>query len=243
MWGLRAGLGGEPFVEGNAEGEELFLCAIFSGHGVDHLDVELGVFERFAVELADVVEEVAGEGAVGIDGGGIEAEVSVVFGDLLVDGLVVEGDGRERHRQGNLPALGALCGEEAALDVVVGGGGDDVVVGGDELDAGLVERDGGVAVVGEDDADGDEAVLHVGKAEEVAVPGIVAGVRGDGELLFGVGIEGGVLVRGFSRGSLLVGSEGRSREQACSGYQKDRDIREWVGLHGQVDYDLRWRTR
>ena len=42
------------------------------------------------------------------------------------------------------------------------GGGDLVVVGGDELHAGVFEGEGGVAVVGDDDADGDEAVGDVG---------------------------------------------------------------------------------
>ena len=185
---------------------------------MDHFDVELGAFEGLAVELTDVVEEVAGEGAVGVDGSAGEAEVGVVLSDLLFEGLVVEGDGRQRHGKGDLAAFGAFGGEEAALDVFIGGGGDDVVVGGDELDAGFVEEYGSVAVVGEDDADGDEAVLDVGEAEEGAVAGIVAGVGGDGEVLVGVGVEGCVLVRRFSGGSLFVGGEGRGREEAGRSY-------------------------
>ena len=69
--GLRCGLRGEPFVEGDGEGEELFFVAVFIWYGVDHLDVELGAFEGVVVELANVVEEIAGEGAVGVDGGGL----------------------------------------------------------------------------------------------------------------------------------------------------------------------------
>ena len=127
--------------------------------------------------------------------------------------------GRGRGR-GTLAALGALGGEEAALDVVVGGGGDLVVVDGDELDAGVVERERGVAVVGEDDADGDEAVLDVGQAEEVAVLLVVAGFGGDGDLLVGVGVEGGVLVGGLCRRGLsgLVGGVGVDREEAGCSY-------------------------
>ena len=138
--------------------------------------------------------------------------------------------------------LSALGGEEAAVDVVVGGGGDPVVVGGDELDAGVVEGERGVAVVGEDDADGDEAVLDVGQAEEVAVFGVVAGFGGDGDLLVGVGVEGGVLVGGFGGRGLsgFVGGEGRltARRQVVVTTRK-RNLRESVGLHGQVDYHLR----
>lgn len=185
---------------------------------MDHFDVELGAFEGLVVELADVVEEIASESAVGVDGGGGEAEVGIVLGYFLFEGLVVKSDGREWHGQGNLPAFGAFGGEEAALDVVIGGGGDDVVVGGDELDAGFVEEYGSVAVVGEDDADGDEAVLDVGEAEEGAVARIVAGVGGDGEVLVGVGVEGCVLVRGLGGGSLFVSGEGRGREEAGRSY-------------------------
>ncbi len=54
-------------------------CFLLPSSGVDHLDVELGAFEGWVVEAADVVEEVAGEGGVGVDGGALEAEVVVVL--------------------------------------------------------------------------------------------------------------------------------------------------------------------
>ena len=187
-------------------------------HGVNHLDVELGAFEGWVVEGSDVVEEIACEGAVRVDDGALEAEVGVVGGDFFVDGWMVDGDGWQGRGQGDFGASYALHGEEAALDVVEGGGGDDVVVGGDELDAGVVEGEGGVAVVGEDDTDWDEAVLDVGEAEEGAVAGIVAGVSGDGEVFVGVGVEGWVLVRRFGGGSLFVGGEGWGREEAGRSY-------------------------
>ena len=173
-------------------------------HGVNHLDVELGAFEGWVVEGSDVVEEIACEGAVRVDDGALEAEVGVVGGDFFVDGWMVDGDGWQGRGQGDFGASYALHGEEAALDVVEGGGGDDVVVDGDELDAGVVEGEGGVAVVGEDDADGDEAVLDVGETEEVAVFGVVAGVCGDGDLLVGVVVVGSVLGGGFDGGRLLL---------------------------------------
>src|ERR1035437_8902464 len=177
------GVGGEPFVEGDGEGEE-FVGAV---EGADHFDVEFGVFEGGVVEVLDVVEEVAGERGVRLDAGGFEAEVVVVLADLLVD-RVVDGDGDD----GDLGAFGALDGEEAAVDVVLGGGGDLVVVGGDELHAGVLEREGAITVVGDDDADGQQTVLDVGHAEEGALFGVVAGVGGDGDVLVGVGVVGGV---------------------------------------------------
>ena len=180
---------------------------------------------------------------MGIDRGAGEAEVGVVFRYLLIDGLVVEGDGGERQGQRDLAAFDVFGGEEAALDVVVGGGGNDIVVDGDELDAGFVERERGVAIVGEDDADGDKAVLDVGETKEVAVFGVVARVGGDGEVLVGMGVVRDILVGWFGGGSLFVGGECVDREEADCSYYYERNRGERVGLHGQVDYDLRWRTR
>ncbi len=207
---LLTGLRSNPFVKRNVEVEDLLLIAVFVWQGVDHLDVELGAFEGILVELADIVKKIPGKRAVRVDRRALEAEVVLVLGDLFVDGLVVEGGWEGRGSgQRYLSAFDALGGEEAALDVVIGGGGNLVVVDGDELDAGVVQRERGVAVVGEDDADGDEAVLDVGEAKEVAVPGVVAGFGGDGDLLFGVSVEGGVLVGGlYGRGlSGFVGGE------------------------------------
>jgi len=203
--GRGVGVGGEPFVKGDGEGEEFGLAV----EGVDLFDIELGVDEGGVVELLNVVEEEAGEGGVGLDCGGGEAELVVVLGDLFVDG-VVDGDGDE----GNLGALGGLDGEEAAVDIVFGGGGDLVVVGGDELDAGVVEGEGAVAVVGDDDADREEAVLDVGEAEEGALLEVVAGFGCDGDLLIGVGVEGGVLRGGLGgRGGLVCGAGQRSKAE------------------------------
>ena len=208
------GLSFEPLIERDGEGEELLLAV----EGVDHLGVELGVFEGGVVELANVVEEVSGEGGVGVDGGGLEAEVGVVLGDLFVDGGVVDGDGDD----GDLGAHGGAGGEEAAVDVLEGGGGDDVVVGGDELDADVIEGEGAVGVVGDDEADGDEAVLDVGEAEEVAGFGVGAGLGGDGDVLGGVGVEGDVLGGGFGGRSFLIGGAGDgSAEEEGGGEGED----------------------
>ncbi len=147
-----------------------------------------------------------------------EAEVGVVLGDLLVDGGVVDGDGDE----GDLGAHGGAGGEEAAVDVLEGGGGDDVVVGGDELDADVVEGERVVGVVGDDDADGDEAVLEVGEAEEAAVFGVEAGIGGDGDVLVGVGVEADVLGGGFDGGRGTWACRRRGRAGLESGDESAR---------------------
>ena len=72
---------------------------------------------------------------------------------------------------------------------------------------------GAVAVVGDDDADGQEAVLDVGQAEEGAVSGVVAGLGGDGDVLAGMGVVGGVLGGGLGReacGSVAGGAGGEA---------------------------------
>ena len=73
-----SGLRGQPFVEGDVEVEELLFVAVFVGERVHHFDVELGSSKGVIVELANVVEEVAGKGAVWVDGGAFEAEVLFV---------------------------------------------------------------------------------------------------------------------------------------------------------------------
>jgi hypothetical protein len=200
-------IGGQPLIEGDGEGEEFF----FAVEGVDHFYVEFGVAEGGVAEVLDVVEEIAAEGGVGVDDGGGEAEVVVVLGDLLVDRGAVNGDGDEW----DVDVLGAVNGEDAAVDLVFGGGGDLVVVGGDELDAGVFEGDGAVGVVGKDDADGKEAVGEVGETEEGALARGVAGVGGYGDMLVGVGIGGGVLGCGPGGWGGLgggVGGEGEAEE-------------------------------
>src|SRR5260370_42616790 len=67
--GLLCGLGyggrirGEPLIVGDGEGEELLLAVA----GMDHVDVELGAFERGVVETANVVAGLYADGSVGVD--------------------------------------------------------------------------------------------------------------------------------------------------------------------------------
>ena len=209
------GVGGEPLVEGDGEGEE-FLLAV---EGVDHLDVELGVLEGGVVEVLDVVEEVAGERGVGADGVPGKPKSLSSSEIFLSTGVRWMGNGVERDVDG----LGAVHGEDAAVDVVFGGGGDLVVVGGDELHAGVFEREGAVGVVGDDDADGQQAVLDVRQAEEAALLGVVAGIGGDGDVLVGVGVVGGVLGgglggwRGFVSAAWAAGGRRQSRSRGRRG--------------------------
>ncbi len=106
-----------------------------------------------------------------------------------------------------------------------------------------VEREGGVAVVGDDDADGDEAVLDVFEAKEAAIARIVAGFGGDGDVLVGMGVKGGVLIGRFRGWGLFVGCKGIGGDEEGKSYYCTENLGGRVGLHGQVDYHLRWCTR
>ena len=176
---------------------------------------------------------------MGVDGSALEAEVVVILKDLLVDGGMVDGD----RCHGDLGSCGAFGGEETPVDVVVEGCWDDIAVGGNELDTGLVERECGVAVVGDDDADGNEAVLHVFEAEEAAIAGIVTRLGGDGDVLVGMSVEGGVLIGRFGWRGFFVGCKSIGGNEASKSYYCAENLWGRVGLHGQVDYHLRWCTR
>jgi 3-deoxy-D-manno-octulosonic-acid transferase len=225
-------IGGEPLVKREGEGEEL-LRGTFVVGGFDLFDVEFGAPHDRVVEAAGVVEDVAGAGAVRGDGGRGEAEVGVVVEDLLIDGLVVDGDGDD----GQLGAGRVLAVEEAAVEIVVAGGGFLASVGGEELDADVVERERLVAVVGDDDADGQEAVRDVGQAEKLTVLFLLAGVGCDGDVLVGVGLVEGVLGGGLDRrrGARLVGGDGGRGQQ-------EQDRHEFAErAHGWVDYHRKLR--
>jgi len=134
-------------------------------------------------------------------------------------------------------AGGGFDGEEAALEIVVSGGGYDGVVGGDEVDAGVVEGEGEVGVVGDDDADRQEAVAAVVEAGVGRGFFGVAGLGGDGDVLAGVGFMQRVLLRGERRFGLarLIGVSGRGEHQC-------RDKREHTPA-AKADFSPRDETR
>ena len=63
LTGFWPGLAASHLLKGMVKAKSCCLVV----EGVDHLDVEFGVFEGGVVEALDVVEEVAGEGGVGLD--------------------------------------------------------------------------------------------------------------------------------------------------------------------------------
>ena len=185
------------------------------GSPADFAELEGCSFEDGFVEVADVVVEPAGGGRMRGDGGGLEAEVSVVGEDLFVDGRVMDGDGWDGRGHGDAGAADGLELEEAALQIVVGGGVLGDVAGGDEEDAGVVERERLRGVVRDDDADGHEAVAEVVEAGVGRGVFAVAGVGGDGDVLVGMGVVAGILGSGERRPGFarLVGARGECERE------------------------------
>jgi hypothetical protein len=197
-----AGFGLKVFVEGDFEVEELGAVGVAEG-----AEIEFGAFEG-VVELGDVVKEEAGAGGVGLDDDGSIFELAEVGFDVLVAGFRLELDGGERAGQRNFAAFALFAGHEA-LDVLGFGGLDFVPGGGLEQDAGVAEVDGAVAVVGDDEADGHDAVSEVVDAEEGFLLFGVVWLGGDSDLLVVVNFDGGEGGGGLHGRCGAVGGQGR----------------------------------
>jgi 3-deoxy-D-manno-octulosonic-acid transferase len=213
--------------------------------GVEHLagdgktnlaEFERGVREHRLVDAGHIVEEIAGDSGVRLDGGRLEAEVRVVGEDLFVDGvLAVRDRNRDRQRQRDLRSYSGFQREENALHVVDRRRGENGVVGRDEVDAGIVEVDGEVGIIGDDDADGHQAVIEVVEPRVRAILFRVAGDGGDGDVLLVVRILHLVLVRGQRRLGLarLVGKRSNAEEEQNG--QKDAGTQHWFNYPLQDD--------
>ena len=86
-------------------------------------------------------------------------------------------------------------------------------------------------------------MLDVLETEEAAIARIVAGLGGYGDVLVGMGVEGGVLIGRFGWRGFFVGCKGIGGDEEGKSYYGMENLRGRVGLHGQVDYHLRWGTR
>jgi hypothetical protein len=136
--------------------------------------------------------------------------VHILGGDAAVRGVFAG------KRYGDLvlgPGAGSADGGEGAAEIVEGEGGGFSAVAGDELEAGVVEEDGSIAVIGEDDEDGKDGVPeHVGMEERGLLRGVI-GVGGEGYLFIGVGIMEGEGAGWNQRGHGEVPGEGGEDER------------------------------
>lgn len=210
-----AGFGFEVFFEGDFEVEELFSVGVFDG-----VYVEQRALKRMA-EAADVVEKEAGAGGVGLDDQSLEFEGIEVLLDGLVGGFAFAVDGD--RSDGDLSALFFLA-RHKALDVFRVGGLDAILELGDEEDARVAEGNGAVAVIGDDEADGQYAVGEVVDAEEGHLLFSVVGLGGDGQLFVSVNFDGGEVGGGLNGGrgvgldAVCGAADGRGSPQYCREY-------------------------
>ena len=203
-----AGFGFEVFFERDFEVEELFAVGVFDG-----VQIEKRTLQGMR-EAADVIEEEAGASCVRLDdeGGELEGIKVGFYGFVAGLGLAMDGDG---PGDGDLGALFFLEGHEA-FNVFGVGGLDAVALLGDEEDASVTEADGLVAVVGDDEADGHDAVCEVVDAEELSFFFGFVGLDGDGELFIGVDFDGGEVGGGLDGGRRVVyRAENRAGEGGC----------------------------
>ena len=177
------------------------------------------------VEVADIEEEEAllrGMRLNGLGGEGCVLEnVAIILRESAM-GLVASG-----QREGDLILGAGARGSdvaEGAAQIVERIGSSLGAVAGDELEAGIAENDGLIAVIGEDDEDGQDGVLeHLGM-EDGSPGGSVIRVGAKGELLL-------LIARGHGGGRNQgrhdeVSGEGRDQERGEDGAEKKIALRD-----------------
>ena len=162
---------------------------------VDAGDVEVCAFQG-RVDVFDVEEEKSGLGGAGFDGAGGE-----LGGFDLVAFFLTERAFhfflRDGEREGM--SVGVRI-AQAAEDVFGGDGSEFGASGGGKGDLHVGDGDGLVAVVGNDEEDGKQAVLLKVDGEDFCFAGRVVGIGGDGDFFGGV-----IVVRGIGSGGMGFG--------------------------------------
>ena len=210
------------------EVEELITIGI-----AELVQVQLSALERM-IELRHVVEEKAGAGGVRFDDKGLVLELVEVFLNVFVTGFRLHLDGWERAGDGDLLAFPLGAGHEA-LDVFGFGGLNAIAAGRVEEDARVAQRDGAVAIVGDDEADGHDAVTEVVNAENGFLLARVVGFDGNGDVFFLMGLDRRER-RGWLdwRDLMVIGPD-------CGGEPNDQKRQRADDLHRARLYHLRVR--
>ncbi len=164
------------------------------------MQVQLGAPQRM-VQIGNIVEEETGARGVRLDDKRLVFEGIEVLLDLLVAGFGLHLDGGNRTGHRDFGAFALLAGHEplhifrfCGLNLVAGRG--------EEENSRIAERDGPVAVVGDNEADGHDAVAEIVNLEDGGLLFCVIRFGGDGHLFFVVHLDRG------KRGSRLHGRRG-----------------------------------
>jgi len=193
-------------------------------------DVDVGAGER---DVSEVEEEKSRLRGMRLDGFSGELRrldfVALFLGDGAFHVLPRNG---KRAGTGRRPGIG-----DPAVDVLGGGGSEFGMVGGDELDFHVADRNGLVAVVGNHEEDGKESVFVEVDGEKFGFVGSVVDISGNGDLIVGVIVMRGI---GFGRagGRLneILGRERNGEDGDCgkgNGSAAKDQFQYW--LHGS-DY-------
>jgi hypothetical protein len=155
---------------------------------IDAGDVEVRAGEGGG-DVFDIEKEKSGLRVVRFDGVGLELGrfnfVALFVGDCAFDLAARKG---QRH----LRPRASLRVDQAAIDVVGGSGSELGIVGGGERDLHVGEGDGLVAIVGDDEEDGQEAVIVKIDGEDFGFFWGVVRIGGDGDFFVGVVVAGGI---------------------------------------------------
>uniref|UniRef100_E6PYS4 Uncharacterized protein n=1 Tax=mine drainage metagenome TaxID=410659 RepID=E6PYS4_9ZZZZ len=205
-----AASGRKVFIEGNFEIKKLFPVGVAKG-----VEIERRAAERIA-EAVNVIEKKSGLGSVWSDSQSGEFKGVKICLDFLVDVLVLQMKTRNRAGHGDMGATAAGIGQ-TALNILGFGSLDAVSRSGDEENARFFERDGPVAIVGDDEPDGQDAVSEIIHAKKFDLRGGIVRLGGDGQMFIRVNLDGGK-ISGRLHGRLFVFSRlsGLS-ESKCTG--------------------------
>ena len=131
--------------------------------------------------------------------------------DLLVAGFGLRFDRRQRAGQGNLLAFAFLAGHQP-LHVLRLGGLDPVAARGLEKNPRVTQRDGLVAVIGDDQPHRHHAMAKIVDAKDGFLFLRVVGLGGDGHIFFVVDLDGGETWSRAAPAGLVIAGASRERE-------------------------------
>ena len=151
--------------------------------------MELGSLQGLG-KVRHIIEEEPGARGVRLDYQGLVLECIEILLDFLVTGLGLELDAGKRAGKRNFASLALLAGHQA-LDILGFSGLDSVASGGLKENASVAQRDGAIAIVGDDETHRHDAVAEIIDAEDgLFFPGVI-GFGGDGHLFVRVHLDGG----------------------------------------------------
>jgi 3-deoxy-D-manno-octulosonic-acid transferase len=186
------------------------------------VQVHLGALERM-IELRYVVEQEAGTGGVCLDHQRLVFELVEVLFNVLVAGLGLHLDWRQRAGHRNLFAL-TLRACHQSFHVLRSGRINPVSSGGIEQDARIFQRDGLVAIVADNEPHRHHAMAQVVDTKDRFLLLGVVGFDGNGNVFFLVNLDCGKRRGGLNRWRCVVTGCGRDCGNNDQEQQRANDV-------------------